>query len=598
MAADFERDFPGHRTYLSGDVFMSTSFFEAGAGDMSTLTPIMYLVLIVLLVVLLRSVYGMLAALTIVLCSMVCAMGFAGWAGIPLTPPGALAPTVVMTLAIADSIHFLITVIHEMSRGRSKHEAIVESLRLNLLPIVVTSVTTAIGFLCLNFNDSPPFHDLGNITAAGVMAAMVFSLSLLPVLADLFPIRVSRRSLRVEQATQAAFGKLGPFVTARARYFIVAIPVVALALLAAIPSMRINDNFRTIFDHSFQFRRDSDYMLENLTGMWRIEFSVPSGGPRGVSDPVYLAKLEEFSDYLRGDERVLNVSSFSDVMKRINRSMHGDRSEYYRVPDEQPQAAQYLLLYELSLPLGLDLNNMIDVDRSSTRVNATTGDLGSGELIELTGRAEAWLAANAPEYMQTVGSGAVMMFAHITERNIYGMLKGMGIAAVLLTLIMITVLGSVKYGLLSLVPNLIPACMAFGIWSIAVGEVGFAISVVGSATLGIIVDDTVHFLSKYVKMRRETGASAEQALAHCFRGVGPAICATTILLVAGFGVMSLSHFGLNSTLGLLTMLTISIALFLDLLLLPSILFLIDGGQESPAPAGASLASPLLEREAK
>lgn len=576
MAADFERDFPGHKTYLSGDVFMATSFAEAGQNDMAVLTPLMYLLILAVLALLLRSMASVAATLLIVLFSVLAAMGFAGWTGIPLTAPSALAPTIVLTMAIADSVHFLLTMLARMRAGAGKNEAIVESLRVNFQPIFLTSLTTAIGFLSLNFSDSPPYNDLGNIAAAGVLVAWALSVSLLPVLMSLLPMRVRvSKQQKTGVSIESIFGHAANWVSARSRAVAGVIVVIAAFLFLAIPRVQINDQFVHFFDKSFQFRNDTDYMMENVAGMYRIEFSIPSRGAQGVTEPEYLRELAEFSDYLREDERVLFVSTFSDTMKRINRTMHGDDPGYYRVPDDQQQAAQYLLLYELSLPMGLDLNNMIDVDRSATRLYATI-NLTSGEALRLAQDAEGWMRENFPDYMQSIASGGMIMFSHITERNIEGMLQGTILAFFLITLTMIFALRSVKYGLISLVPNLIPAGMAFGVWTLAVGEIGFSVSVVGAATLGVIVDDTVHFLSKYVQHRRETGASAEEGVRYAFRNVGPALLITSIVLALGFTVMSFSPFKLNMTLGVLSALTIIFAFVVDMLLLPAILLFVDG----------------------
>ncbi|MEQ9366053.1 MAG: MMPL family transporter, partial [Leptospirales bacterium] len=575
MARDFERDFPGHKTYLSGDVFMATSFAEAGQNDMAVLTPLMYLLILVVLAILLRSFTGVAATLLVVLFSVLAAMGFAGWVGIPLTAPSALAPTIVLTMAIADSVHFLLTMLAKMRAGVAKDDAIIESMRVNFQPIFLTSLTTAIGFLSLNFSDSPPYNDLGNIAAAGVIVAWALAVCLLPVLMSLFPVQVRiRENAEQDGALERFFANSARILTRHSRLIAGGMILVAVLLFLAIPRVRINDQFVHFFDHSFQFRNDTDYMMENLAGMYRIEFSIPSRGTRGVTDPEYLKKLESFSRYLREDSRVLYVSTFSDIMKRVNRTMHGDQSAYYRIPDNRDRAAQYLLLYELSLPMGLDLNNMIDIDKSSTRLYATV-NLTSGEALRLARDSESWMRENFPDYMQSIASGGMIMFSHITERNIEGMLRGTILAFLLITITMILALRSVKYGLISLIPNLIPAGMAFGVWSLAVGEIGFSVSVVGAATLGVIVDDTVHFLSKYVQHRRSTGASAAEGVQYAFRNVGPALLITSIVLAIGFGVMSLSPFKLNMTLGVLSALTIVFALVVDLLLLPALLLFFD-----------------------
>ena len=163
------------------------------------------------------------------------------------------------------------------------------------------------------------------------------------------------------------------------------------------------------------------------------------------------------------------------------------------------------------------------------------------------------------------------MFAHIGDRNIRSMLKGTSIALVIISMILIFALKSLKLGLLSLIPNLAPVGVAFGIWALVVGQVGLSLSVVAAMTLGIVVDDTVHFLSKYLRARREQGLNAQDAVRYAFHTVGVALWVTTIVLVAGFLVLAQSAFELNSGMGLLTAITIAIALFIDFLFLPPLL---------------------------
>jgi predicted RND superfamily exporter protein len=150
-------------------VMMNNAFFESSINDMGTLIPLMYLVILFVTFLLTRSLTSTIGTMFVLFLSVITAMGVAGWLGINLTPPSSAAPTIIMTLAVADSIHILITMLGLIRSGRSKRESIIESVRINLVPVILTSVTTSIGFLSLNFSDSPPFGDLGNITAIGVI---------------------------------------------------------------------------------------------------------------------------------------------------------------------------------------------------------------------------------------------------------------------------------------------------------------------------------------------------------------------------------------------------------------------------------------------
>ena len=155
------------------------------------------------------------------------------------------------------------------------------------------------------------------------------------------------------------------------------------------------------------------------------------------------------------------------------------------------------------------------------------------------------------------------------------MLIGISFALILISALLGVALRSVRYGLISLLPNLAPAAMGFGIWYFIDGQVGLALSVVAGMTLGIVVDDTVHFLSKYRHARIDKGKNAEEAVHYAFASVGRALWITTLVLVAGFLVLAQSSFKINADMGLLTAITILIALVVDFLFLPPLLMKLD-----------------------
>jgi hypothetical protein len=200
--------------------------------------------------------------------------------------------------------------------------------------------------------------------------------------------------------------------------------------------------------------------------------------------------------------------------------------------------------------------------------------LSSNDLLAMEGRAQQWLADNAP-HMQSGGASPSVMFAYIGQRNIRSMLVGTSIALVLISLILVFALRSLKIGLISLIPNMAPAAMGFGLWGLLYGQVGLGLSIVAGLTLGIVVDDTVHFLSKYLRARREQGMNSQDAVRYAFNTVGVALLVTTIVLVAGFLVLAQSAFKLNSDMGLLTSITIAFALLADFLFLPPLLMKVD-----------------------
>ena len=592
LIAQVEAAHPHVDVRLTGLTMLNNAFVESGMRDLSTLIPLMYLVFIVAMILLLRSVSATVATVFVIGLSAATAMGLAGWSKTLLEPVSALAPTMILTMAVADSVHVLVTLLSEMRSGLAKRAALVESLRVNFLPVFLTSLTTAIGFLSMNFSDSPPLNRLGTITAVGVTAAFLLSVTFLPALMSILPVRVK---VHARGSRRSIFDRFGDLVVARSKPILIGTGVLALALIAVVPVNEVSDEFIKYFDESIEFRRDSDYTVANLTGIYQMQLSIGSGETGGISEPAYLEVLDRFASWLSEQETVVHVSSLSDTMRRLNMNMHGDDPGYYRIPESRELAAQYLLLYEMSLPYGLDLNNTINVDKSSTRVIATSAGGATRDFLELVDRTEAWLRVNAPEAMWARATGPSVMFSRITERNIRSMVIGTAFAFLLISAILVVALRSLRLGALSLIPNLIPAAMAFGLWGLLVGKVGFAVSVVAAMTMGIVVDDSVHFLSKYLRARREKDLSPEDAVRYSFASVGRALWVTSAVLVAGFIVLAQSSFKQNSDMGLLAAITIGFALVADFLLLPGLLLLIDRKQPAATadavPAGELLSTP-------
>ena len=586
LARRIEAETPGLTIRMTGTAMLGNAFAESSITDGMTLIPLMFAVLLLVIGIMLRSFTGVLGVVMIIGMSVAVAMGAAGYMGIALTPPSAAAPTIIMTLAVADSIHFLVTMFHEMRHGAAKRAAVIESLRINLQPIVLTSVTTAIGFLSMNSSDAPPFRDLGNITAVGIMAALFFSLLFLPALMSVLPVRVRQR----DESKLTVMDRLANLVIARRRTMLYGMSALILILFSFIPRIELNDQFVKYFDSRVQFRVDTDFSVANLTGIYQVEYSIPAGSSAGINEPSYLRNLEKFSNWLRRQPEVLHTSTLTDTMKRLNRNMHGDDKAWYKLPDTRRLAAQYLLLFEMSLPFGLDLNDQINVDKSATRVVATLKDMSARAMREFETRSNEWIAVNLPARMKAKASGAGLMFSHISERNISSMLGGTLIALVLISGILIVAFRNVRIGLISLIPNLVPAGMGFGVWAIVVGEVGMSVAVVAAMTLGIVVDDTIHFLSKYLRARRERGASPEEAVRYAFATVGKALAVMTLVLIAGFLVLAGSSFAINADMGLMTALTIAIALMVDFLFLPPLLMKLEEKKHAASIAAAAEAA--------
>lgn len=570
MIEQYQQNYPNVEFHKAGIIAMNYAFMTAAQEDSSTLVPTMLLVILVFLTIMLRSFLSVIATLVVIIGSVMATMGLSGWAGMFLSTATVNVPTLVMTLAVADCVHVIATMRQSMQNGFSKAHSIERSIALNFMPILITSVTTAIGFLMMNMSDSPVLRDFGNLSALGVMIACFLSVTLLPALLKLLPIRVKQNT---SKNGSDFMDKLGDFVVTNRKALLPLSVLVIVVGASLIPLNKVNDESVKYFDSRSDFRQAADFMEERISGMTNISIAIKTNESQGIADPIFLNSIGRFTDWLRAQPETDHVATLTDVYKRLNKNMHADDDAYYSLPQDRELAAQYLLLYEMSLPYGLDLNNQINVDKSSIKMVLTVDNLGSVELVDLENRIYAWFANNAPQY-EVVASSPSLMFAHIGETNMASMLSTLPITLVLISALLIFALRSLKLGLISLVPNIAPAVIGFGLWALISGEINLGLSVVVTLTLGIVVDDAVHFLSKYQRARKE-GQTAEQAVRYAFHTVGRALWITTVVLVAGFSVLAMSSFRLNADMGQLSAIVIFIALVVDFLFLPTLLMLFD-----------------------
>jgi uncharacterized protein len=562
---------PNLEVHLTGSTMLNNAFTQHGQKDFQTLMPLMYGIIILTTFFILRSVTGTLVTVLAIVISTISTLGLAGWLGIRLTPVSVSVPTIIMTVAVADCMHLLLSILQGLRHGLDKRAAISAALKLNLKTLLLTAVNTVIGFLTLNFNDVPPYRDLGNMVALGVMVAFLFTIVFLPALLAVLPMRAKAAPVMGE----VALDRLADFTIRRRRALLWGMSLASLALMGFALRNEFHDDFARYFSRRTEIRQANDFAEANLRGPYDVHYSLGAGQSGGVSDPQYLRKLEEFAEWCRQQPEVLHVYAITEILKRLNQNLHGDDANYYRVPDAPDLAAQYLLLYEMSVPFGLDLNDRINVDKSATRLTLALKTLPTKAILAFEERAETWLREHAPAAMFARGTGPTMMFSRIGKRSTESMVAGDLLGVLTIALVMVLVLKSLRFGLMTMIPNLLPAGMAFGLWGIFVGRLGMDAAPVTGATLGILVDDTTHNMSKYLYARRTLGLSPARAVRYVFSTVGVATLAASLVLVAGFSVLALSAFQFNSTMGLLSALIIAIGGLAEFLLMPPLLLKLE-----------------------
>lgn len=590
MVEEIHAQYPSIHVDLTGMVVMGNVFPEESEKDIKTLVPLMFAMVFISLRMFLGMTWPTLVTALVLGLSNLIAIGISSALGIVLSPVAVSAPTIIMTVAIADCVHLIMSWRYYLGTGSTPERAMIESLTINMKPVFITSFTTAIGFLSMNTSDSPPFRDLGNIVAAGVTAAFFLAIIVLPILVAWVPVK----KLKFNSTSDATMEKIGELIIRKPKTVVVVGTIFSLIFFAFIAKNEVNDNFVEYFDKTVDFRKATDYAMEHLTGVNVIEYALDSGAKNGATDISYLGKTEAFANWYRQQPEVLHVLSFTDVIKRLNQNLHNNERDFYALPESNELASQYLLLYELSLPFGLDLNNQINSNKSATRMTVLLKSVTTNEVLALEERAQAWLSEHASD-IKTPGASLTVMFAHIGKNNIKSMFSGTFLALFFIMAVLFVMMRSMKLTVISFLVNVSPVAIAFGIWGIFVGQIGVAASVVMSMTLGIVVDDTIHFITKYLHGRKDLGKNAEEAVRYAFSSVGTALWVTTAALMVGFGILSFSSFTANGDMGMLTAVTIGIALLMDLFLLPALILLFDTAPyadakviEETEPSGTTL----------
>ena len=582
-------DNPGMEAHFMGGPSLEASMVDVVKDDLGTLMPITVIVSFFTLGLLLRSGTSVMGTIFIIITANVFTMGVAGWMGYSLTPTSMMAPMMVLVLAMADSVHVLTQYIVAFRQGNTKEDAMKISLESNMVPIILTSVTTAIGFLGMNFSESPAFHDFGNITAMGVLFAFVYTVTYLPGIVLAFPMEPNEKPL-----------KLTPMMESYARFVIkrqkpllwggaFMIPIVC----AFIPQNELNDNIIEYFDDSMPLSEAVSFANEHLSGFQYILFSLDSKEEGGANEPEFLTKVDEFSEWIRAQNNVSHVFSYVDIMLNLNKAMHNDDDAFKTVPDSRELAAQYLLLYEMSLPAGNDLTRDVNADRSAVRLMISLNTMPNKELTALDRSAQKWWQDNAPQFAYTGGGSRSLMFANIGQIIVMDMIFGSSVALFFITLIILVGIRSIKYGVISLIPNILPAAIVYGAWGFLVGEVNQAAAMTFSISLGLVVDDTVHFLTKYIKARH-AGKTSEESIYYSFSTAGAALLVTSAAIIAGQMVLMLSSFVPNQTMAIMLSSILGIALLLDFSILPPVLLLIDKKKEAKQAAKSSIQSQLSD----
>lgn len=542
--------------------------------DMSIIIPLILLMVTAFLSVLFRRITGVIYPVLIFIISLVSALGVQALLGIPMTNITTTLPSFILVISISDSVHILALFYPALQKTGNKEKAIIAAMKHSGLPVLMTSVTTAGGLASFIAAEVAPIADLGIVTPIGVFLAFIYTIMLLPALIALFPVKIKENASEKKITLDGVFEKIVS-VTCNKQFFIIGLFAVLLVFaLAGIRQLRFEHNALKWFPEDSRIRLATEKIDQEMKGTVSFDVVIDTGKVDGLYDPAFINALEsvieKFSDYRTGELFIGKILGLTTVLKEANRALHENDQQYYSIPVKRDLIAQELFLFQLSG--SDDLEELVDQQFSKTRFTMHVPYRDTSKYKHLVEDLEAELVRQFPESsVSTTGVNA--LFVEILNNVMETMLRSYTIALLLISLLMVLMLGKLRMGLLSMVPNLFPIIMIMGVMGWLGIPLDFGTILIGSITIGLVVDDTIHFLHNFGRYYDESG-DPSYAAGKTLHTVGRAMIVTSLVLAGGFLCDIVSELTVNKYSGALIASTILVALVADFLLVPAILSLV------------------------
>lgn len=558
----------GKRFYLGGMTITNLRLSQFMKSDLALFIPISYLVIVLAMVLIFRSMkIVLLAFINISLC-LGATIGFMGMIGTTMNNVTSIVPSLIMAICLADSIHIFSRFLSFYSQASGdKLQALHQTLMAEYKPCLLTSITTILGFMSLRMSSLPPIRDFGLIASAGIFLAYILSFVFLPSLICL------AGSLKREGSDLGLFNTLLQWFSKVCTRYATGITAVTTGMvilcLAAIPTIKIETNLLEFFKKDTELRQSIDFIETNLSGVETIQISLKKDAEDAFLDPVNLKVIEMVHGFLAGMPGIDTVNSYTDFIKDMNMAFHNEDRSFYTVPESRQLVAQYMLLYGSE-----DIDDYINPSYDHARIVARTSVHGSRELGDMLLKIDRFLEEKVPPEIRFRITGETRKVVNIVDYLVEGQVNSILMAMVTISIIMFFIMKSFQLGLISLVPNFFPIVMNFGIMAFLGIPLNTSTSLIAAIAIGIAVDDTIHFMYQYKKqLSRTSGIS--KAVQNAIMYKGSAIITTSLILFAGFGVLMFSSFVPTIQFGFLTAVIMISALAGDLIITPALLIFLE-----------------------
>ena len=563
-----------YKLHYSGYPLLSERFETLAQEDLVVLIPVMGVLMLLMLYISFRSV------LAVVLPSMVIAIGVLGvneiqsYIGSPhSTVDQALLPTLII-IGVGITVHVMLEFYHYLGVCNDSKVAARQTIIHLWKPAFFTAITTSAGFYALSITKIIPIKDFAILGAIGPLILFLLALSLLPAMLS-FVTKVPARTRKVLSAGMVTrLTNNLPDFTLKYRNIILIVGGGSLVFaLLALPQIQIDTNYVTFFKKNSVTRQDIVYLDDVFKGVMTLDVVLDSGEVDGIKNPAFLQQVEDFQAWIEAREAIGPVNTLVDYLKQINQALNQDDPAYYRLPDSREMTAQFLLLYSSS-GTNEDLSDIKDFDDRYLRLVAPIINMKASETQVELQYIEDYLQNNYPELNAMLTGGIILK----TAQDIYaaeGMSRSFGIALLVVSILFIALFRSLKYGILSIVPSVLPIILTGAIAGVSGVYLDLSTILIGAMTMGIAVDDSIHVMSRYLSAKKQ-GIATREAIGKAMNESGRAVVFSSLVLVLGFSVFSLASFTTIIYIGLFGSAIMFLALLCDLILLPALLYLVDG----------------------
>lgn len=565
--------------YFTGNAAMM-EFALNNMKQSANLLGLMVLAVIVLLWLLFKSWSAVVWPVLVIACSAFWAIGFMSWLGVTLSTMVSLSFMLILAVGTADCVHVMSAYILYRKAGLAHRPAMTSAYRKTGLPIFLTTITTMAGMSALMISDLPQISIFGLNSALGVGVAFLFTIFLLPVLLDIWhPYNEDKKNVHKEPTPgwlQLFLNRIPNFVKPRSKRIIFIYMAIFIAFIYGATQVKVDTNLAELSKENSEIRITYNIVDEYMMGGQNLEFMLDFAETDALKQPKVLQAIADLQAYIESTypEFVVKTFSLADFVKDTNQIMHEGRESFKRIPEDARLTAQLLYLFDNAN--ARDRRNIVNDNYSQSHISIQLRNKGSYEYTQFFESVKLDLAQNfAPlkqDYpnMKLDVTGGLSLMMELIDHISWAQIKSFGFALMIITILMIVSLGSFQAGLISMVPNLLPAFFTFGVMGILGIPLDTDTLIIAPLIIGIAVDDTIHFIAHYRDAWFELG-DVDAALKSTIKEVGQAVTFTTLVLAIGFSMLAFSDYlGLAKT-GIFGSLAIVVALSSDLLLLPALI---------------------------